>query len=69
MPRSRPNTRTRCKGLRVLLAQLHEPDTSVSVTNVLTDLRHFCYEEELDFALLDKRAAQHYYNETKGDPR
>ena len=37
-----------------------------NVTDVLTDLRHYCDKHKLDFAKCDRMAYQHYLAERNG---
>lgn len=40
-----------------------EPDKEANLTDLLTDLRHYCDSQGLDFADADRRAYQHYLEE------
>jgi len=45
-----------------------EPEMSEAITDLLSDLRHLCDREGLDFATLDDRAQRHYEDEIDGEP-
>lgn len=61
----------RMKRLDKTLRQHYPQDPQVAhrVTDVLTDLRHLCDQEELDFGKLDKLAYEHYLRERFHEPR
>lgn len=41
----------------------HDPQVAHKVTDMLTDLRHLCDQEALDFGKLDRLAYEHYLRE------
>jgi hypothetical protein len=55
----------RAHATRLYGAESTEPYETV-VTDLLSDLRHFCDSEDLDFAKLDKAAYTHYSAERAG---
>lgn len=42
-------------------------DKEANVTDLLTDLRHYCDEHGIDYAEQDKRAYAHYVAEKNGE--
>lgn len=44
----------------------HEDETQEDVTDMLTDLRHLCVAEGIDFEQCNTQAISHFANETEG---